>query len=103
MLRLRLGWGAGLGGRKGVSSICADYASTNCVDYALTFVIGAALLLQMKPDKIRQVMKRLGMKKQEFAIAVGVSDRTVDGWLSKRPPSRFTERIIGQLVERYTK
>ncbi len=54
----------------------------------------------MTPKRIRQIMALLGLDKDGFAKAVGASPRTVDGWLSKRPPSRMTGRLLEAMVRK---
>lgn len=54
----------------------------------------------MTPERIKQIMAKLGKTKDEFAKLIGASPRTVDGWLSKRPPSKMTGRLIEAMLRK---
>jgi DNA-binding transcriptional regulator YiaG len=52
----------------------------------------------MEPRRLKQTMRKLGMSKRTFADTVGVSERTVEGWLSKRKPSKVAQKFIRGLL-----
>ena len=43
-------------------------------------------------------MAAIGKDRVQFAKLIGASPRTVDGWLSKRPPSKMTARLLESFV-----
>jgi len=51
------------------------------------------------PDSIRPMRERAGLSRQEFAAAVGVSVRTVEGWeCSGKSPSATAKRVISGIL-----
>jgi DNA-binding transcriptional regulator YiaG len=52
----------------------------------------------VNPEEIKSLMQTAGLDKRSLAAEVGVSPRTVEGWLSKRPPSRIAQRMLKILV-----
>ena len=54
----------------------------------------------MTPKRVKEIMEALGKNRIEFAKLIGASPRTVDGWLSKRPPSKMTGRLLESFVRK---
>jgi len=54
----------------------------------------------MSAKRLKEIMEKLGLKKSELAEQIGVSVRTVEGWLAGRSPSRVTIRVLEGMVRR---
>lgn len=54
----------------------------------------------LSPGRIRAIMEKLGVDRIGLAKLLGASPRTVDGWLSRRPPSKIAAHLIEGLVRK---
>jgi putative transcriptional regulator len=51
------------------------------------------------PEAIRALRKRLGLSQMDFAVRVGVTTDTVNGWeAGRRHPSKLARRRLAEFV-----